>query len=162
MSKIKNMDSSHIVQAKRLIVTVADSIYQWNRPIDETLWLFDEQNVFQDMCDVQAYYFDCHGVFLALFDDDQLIGTGAFRKIDETVCELKRMYLLPQYHGQGIGYRVIQKLLDQARQLGYKTIRLETGEQHSRAIRFYERLGFHHVVPFGDGADHHVFMEMAL
>ena len=113
------------------------------------------------MVDVQAHYFDRRGIFLVVLDDGRLIGTGAVRQIDDTICELKRMWLLPEYHGQGIGYRVIQMLFEFARTAGYKTIRLETGDQQKRAIQFYERVGFHHVAPFDD-SDHDVFMEMQL
>ena len=150
-----------VADAKRLIVTVADSIYQWDRPIDESIRLFDEENVFDDMVDVQAHYFDRRGIFLVVLGDGQLIGTSALRQIDDTTCELKRMWLLPEYHGQGIGYRAIQMLFEFARTAGYRTIRLETGAQQTCAIKFYERVGFRHIKPFDD-SDHDVFMEMPL
>ena len=47
-------------------------------------------------------------IFLVVLDEDRLVGTGAVRQIDDTICELKRMWLLTEYHGQGIGYRVMR------------------------------------------------------
>jgi putative acetyltransferase len=161
MIEIKPIAPHQIEPAKRLIVTVADSIYRWERTIDETLELFQAQHVFDDLVDVQAHYFDRQGLFLAVTDDQRLIGTGAVRKIDDDVCELKRMWLLPAYHGQGIGYRVLQLLLDFARHARYTTIRLETGAQQTRALRFYERQGFRRI-PTGAGEQDDVWMEMQL
>ena len=52
------------------------------------------------------------------------------------------MWLLEDFHGKGIGYCMMQRLLDFARQIGYKSIRLQTGIEQERAIKFYHRIGF--------------------
>ena len=161
MIQIKPIEPHQVEEAKRLIITVADSIYHWERTIDESLRDLEERGIFDDMIDVQMHYFDRGGLFLVVEDDGQMIGTGAVRQIDDDVCELKRMWLLPAYHGRGIGYRVIQMLFAFARASKYKLIRLETGNQQLRAIKFYERLGFSRITPF-DETNHDVFMEMKL
>ena len=55
-----------------------------------------------------------------------IIGTGAIRKLEGDLCELKRLWLLTEYHGQGLGYRMLRELLAFARETGYQRIRLET------------------------------------
>jgi putative acetyltransferase len=161
MIEIKPIEPHQIADAKRLIVTVADTIYPSERSIDESLEFFEAQNAFDDMLDVPSHYFDQRGIFLAALDDGRLIGTGAIRQIDTTIGELKRMWLLPEFHGRGIGYRIIQMLFDFARNAGYKMIRLETGAQQTRAIKFYERQGFYRIAPLAGDADD-VWMEMSL
>lgn len=159
--EIKPIEPHQVAQAKRVVVSVADLIYHFGRTIDESIEQFESEGDFDDMVDVQAHYFNRRGIFIAAFDDGRLIGTGALRQIDQTIAELKRMWLLPEYHGQGIGYRVIQMLFDFARNAGYKTIRLETGDKQTRAIKFYERQGFHRIAPL-EGDEHDVWMELSL
>ena len=57
--------------------------------------------------------------FLAALDDYRLIGTGAIRKLDRDIAELKRIWLLDEYHGQGIGFRLVNLLFNFARAQGY-------------------------------------------
>jgi putative acetyltransferase len=97
----------------------------------------------------------------ATLDEGRVIGSGAIRPLDEKLCELKRMWLLEPYQGKGIGYSIMQRLLDFARQIGYERIRLETGTGQARAISFYHRIGFQDVEdPELDDDD--LMMEMAL
>ncbi|NTU57263.1 MAG: GNAT family N-acetyltransferase, partial [Anaerolineales bacterium] len=65
------------------------------------------------------------------------------------------------YHGQGLGYRMMQELFKIARDLGYKVMRLETDNVQKRAVDFYKRLGFYEIPRFGDDPDD-IGMEMYL
>jgi ribosomal protein S18 acetylase RimI-like enzyme len=77
-------------------------------------------------------------------------------------CELKRVWLLFEYQGQGLGYRMIQELLDFARGKGYEHIRLETDRiVQSRAYDLYKRLGFYEIPRYSDNEED-VAMEMVL
>ena len=94
-------------------------------------------------------------------DDDRIICIGAVRRIDDQICELKRLWLLFEYHGQGLGYRMMQELLSFARAHGYQRMWLETDEAHqTRAFEFYKRLGFQEIPRYSDSED--VAMEMIL
>ena len=93
MIEIRPIQTNQIPEAKRLIVTVAQGTYQWSKPVDEMLVIFDKRGEFKDMDEVQSHYFENHGVFLAAMDGDQIIGTGAIRYCSETLCELKRLWL---------------------------------------------------------------------
>ena len=87
-------------------------------------------------------------------DNDQIIGTGAIRKIDNNICERKRLWLLFEYHGQGLGYRMIQELFAFAREKGYQRIRLETDrDSQSRAFDLYKRLGFYEIPCYSNHQD---------
>ena len=95
-------------------------------------------------------------------ENDQFICTGAIRQLKDDVCELKRLWLLTEYHGQGLGYRMLQELLAFAREKGYKRVWLETDPvAQSRALEFYKQLGFYEIVSYTEHGDE-VAMEMIL
>ena len=114
------------------------------------------------MDDIQISYFENGGIFLAMFDNGEMICTGAIRRLDDETCELKRLWLLNQYHGQGLGYRMLQELLKIARNMGYKRIRLETDPAAQlRALSFYKQVGFYEIPGYSDRTDE-IAMEMEL
>jgi putative acetyltransferase len=91
-----------------------------------------------------------------------MICTCAVRRHKEEICELKRLWLLHEYHGQGLGYRMLQELLSIAREMGYRRIRLETDPiAQSRALEFYKRFGFYEIPGYSERTDE-VAMEMVL
>lgn len=110
---------------------------------------------------IQQNYFDNGGIFLVLVEDDQIIGTGAIRKLEDNVCELKRLWLLTEYHGKGLGYRTMQELLSFAKEKGYERIRLETDLTQKRALGFYKRLGFYEIPRYSERSED-IAMEMIL
>ncbi len=63
--------------------------------------------------------------------------------------ELKRMYIRPEFRGQGLGRLLVEHLADHARGHGTRLLRLETGIYQTDAIRLYERMGFYEIPPFG-------------
>ena len=111
------------------------------RPLDESIAYHESRGELKDMDDIQKNYFENGGIFLVLTEDDQIIGTGAIRQLENNICELKRLWLLTEYHGQKLGYRMLQELLSVAREMGYKSMRLETDPVFQiRAVHFYKRL----------------------
>ena len=67
------------------------------------------------------------------------------------VCELKKMYFLPEARGHGLGHKMLTRCLDSARSFGYKTCYLETLERMSEAQRLYRKFGFEEIDgPMGD------------
>jgi len=114
------------------------------------------------MNDIQKNYFENGGIFLVMTENDQLICTGAIRQLEEGICELKRLWLLTEHHGQGLGYRMLQACLSFAREKGYKRIRLETDPvAQSRALEFYKKLGFYEIPSYTDRGDE-VALELVL
>lgn len=162
MLEIRPIRPHEAVEAKRVIFTVAFEIFGGADTLEESITKYSAQGKLSEMDDVQKNYFENGGTFLVTVDDGRIIGTGAIRWLEEGVCELKRMWLLAEYHGQGLGYRMMQELLKIARDMGYKTIRLETDRVvQTRAVKFYKKLGFYEIPRFGDDPDD-MGMEMAL
>ena len=140
--------------AKELIYRVAHQIFKDPRTLEESIAYYEGQNLMQDMDELQQTYFDQDGIFLVLTDGDQIIGTGAIRRIDDQICELKRLWLLVEYHGRGLGYRLIGELFAFARGKGFKRVWLETDRNaQSRAYNLYKRLGFYEILPYTNHED---------
>ncbi|HEX2997129.1 MAG TPA: GNAT family N-acetyltransferase [Anaerolineales bacterium] len=162
MIKIRPIQPDEIATAKQLIYRVAHQIFQDTRPLEESMAFYEARRQLHDMDEFQSTYFDNDGIFLIMTDDDQIIGTGAVRRIDSEICELKRLWLLFEYHGQRLGYQMMQELLAFARQKGYRRMRLETDQSaQNRAYEFYKRLGFYDIPRYSDNEDD-VAMEMIL
>ena len=163
MINIRPIKPHEAGNAKRVIYRVAHEIFNDKRSLDEVIELFESHGELKDMDDIQQTYFDNDGIFLVMTDVDQLIGTGAIRKFEGKTCELKRLWLLTEYHGKGLGYQMIQELLAFARKNGYERIRLETDPVYQkRAVEFYKRLGFREVPIANATYDEDILMEMQL
>jgi len=151
MIQIRPILAEEIRAAKHVILKVAHGIFGWDGgALEDSIRYFEASDEFEDMDNFQAVYFDRDGLFLVILDSDTVIGSGAIRKIDMEIAELKRMWLLKDYHGQGIGYRVVQQLFDFARAKGYKRVYLQTSPEQRRAIHFYQKVGFQEIPSYND------------
>jgi putative acetyltransferase len=162
MIKIRRIKPNEAAFAKQLIYRVAHQVFNDTCTLEESIAFYEGRSQLHDMDDLQQTYFDDDGIFLVMTDDDQIIGTGAIRKINDEICELKRLWLLFEYHGQGLGYRMIQELFSFAREKGYQRVRLETDRDYqSREYNLYKRLGFYEIPRYSANKDE-LPMEMLL
>ncbi|MEK6797466.1 MAG: GNAT family N-acetyltransferase [Planctomycetota bacterium] len=76
------------------------------------------------------------------------IGCIALRKIGEGVCEMKRLYVRPQARGHGVGQFLVERLLREARAIGYAKILLDTLDRMQTAIAIYRSFGFKECAPY--------------
>ena len=86
------------------------------------------------------------------FEREQLVATGAIKIFDE-YAEIKRLYVLSIYRGQGIARRLVSALEDCAQNNGVQCTRLETGIHQAEAIKLYKTLGYRRISPFGTYAN---------
>ncbi|HEU0293400.1 MAG TPA: GNAT family N-acetyltransferase [Anaerolineales bacterium] len=162
MIEIRHIQPEEWLSAKRVVYRVAYVIFGGTRPLEDFIAYHESIHELKDMDDIQKSYFDNGGTFLVMFRDGEMICTGAIRTWKDDICELKRLWLLAEYHGQGLGYYMLQELLSFSRQQGYKRIRLETDPvAQSRALEFYRRIGFYEIPGYTDRGDE-VAMEMEL
>ena len=80
--------------------------------------------------------------FWVAFADDKIIGTAAIEEKDAETAKLKRMFVLPEYHGKNIGPQLMNTALGFSLQNGYNKIIIKSDKMMHRAHRFYERNGF--------------------
>ena len=93
-----------------------------------------------------AMFIEPHGVFLVLRDDDdRAVGCGGIARFDDTRGEVKRMYVVPEARGRGLGRRLLEELEGEARRLGYACVVLETGDRQQEAVGLYESTGYERI-----------------
>ena len=112
-----------------------------------------------------AFYNDIENAFEAfycLIDKDNVIGTVALKKIDEYTVELKALYLDSSYRGKGLGSRLINTVIDEAKNRGFKSVVLDSMSQYKDALRLYEKCGFKDIERYNDNAYADVFMKLEL
>ena len=86
-------------------------------------------------------------LFLATYAG-QPAGCVAIQKVDDQTCEMKRLYVKPDFRGRKIGRALAQHAIQQARTLGYQKIRLHTIALMQEANQLYQSLGFAPIAPF--------------
>jgi GNAT superfamily N-acetyltransferase len=90
------------------------------------------------------------GVFLVVRDEDgDAVACGGIVRFDATRAELKRMYVLPDARGRGLGRRVLEELEAAARRFGYTGVVLETGDQSAAALGLYRSSGYEPIPCYG-------------
>lgn len=159
MVEIRPIQQHQIEQAKQIIMTVCLEIWQ-GMLTEQDLRHYDSMS---DIDNVQFHYFDNCGTFLVLVDNEKVVGTGAIRRHDDKICELKRMWFLKEYRGQGFGWKMVQMLFDFARQAGYQKVRLDlvNDERQAQALKLYRKLGFYSIERYNNSVCT-MFMEKVL
>ena len=109
-----------------------------------------------DLQDIEGNYLQRGGFFEVIEDpDDNVMGSVGVFPIDEDTCELRKMYFVQEIRGLGLGSYVLQRAIDQAKELGFKRMVLETSSRLAAANRLYLRFGFQpfaasHLAPRAD------------
>jgi len=154
MIQIHPIQPHQAAEARRVIYSVAHQLFHDRPTLEESIEYYASIWPLHDLDDIQHSYFENGGTFLVICEDARIIGTGALRRLEEKVGEIKRVWLLQEYHGQGLGYQTMERLLDAARELGYEKVRLETSPQYQpRAFAFYQKMGFSVIPRYGDDPD---------
>ena len=107
------------------------------------------QNFDQELAGLPGDYAPPEGRLVLAECEGQLAACGALHKLEPSICEMKRLYLRPQFRGQGRGRALADHLIAEARQIGYKQMRLDTVEPKMKdAVAMYRRLGFREIAPY--------------
>ena len=104
------------------------------------------------------------GRLLLAVHEGNLAGCVSLRKIGEGVCEMKRLFVRPDSRGKRIGRALAEKIIDEARSIGYSQMRLDTlPTQMEQAIHMYRSLGFHEIEAYyHNPVEGALFMELDL
>lgn len=122
------------------------------------------QNFAQELAGLPGEYVPPSGRLLLAFTDDQISGCVALRKIGEGACEMKRLFLRPDFRGQGLGRQLAEAIINEARQIGYQRMLLDTlPGKMDQAIAMYRSFGFKEIPPYYENPVRDaLFMELAL
>ncbi|MEJ2155161.1 MAG: GNAT family N-acetyltransferase [Desulfobacteraceae bacterium] len=106
------------------------------------------QNFDREMADFPGQYAaPLGGLYLAYFED-QPVGCVGFRYFQRGVCEMKRLYVKPDFRGQQAGLKLAKAVITSAKIAGYRYIRLDTLLSMKNANRLYRSLGFVEIEPY--------------
>jgi putative acetyltransferase len=107
------------------------------------------QSFDQELAGLPGDYSPPDGRLLLAEYEGQLAGCVALHKISADICEMKRLYLRPAFRGKGLGRILAERILRDARELGYQRLRLDTVEPVMKdAVAMYRRLGFKEIEPY--------------
>ncbi len=93
-----------------------------------------------------------HGRFYLARYRDQIAGVGCLKRLEMGVGEVQRMYVPPAFRGKGVGRAITNRLIDDARSIGYRQLRLESLEFLHAAHSLYRSIGFQEIDPYSDNS----------
>ncbi len=100
------------------------------------------QNFSQEIANLPGIYGPPRGCLLIARMNEKLAGCVAVRGLDDGDCEIKRLYVRPEYRREGVGRRLVEKAIRFARALGYARMLLDTLPAMTEAQSLYQSLGF--------------------
>ena len=107
------------------------------------------QSFEQELAGLPGDYAPPEGVLLLAEYDGTLAGCVALHKLEAHVCEMKRLYLRPQFRGKGAGHVLAETVIWEARAIGYRRMRLDTVEPVMQdAVALYRHLGFTEIAAY--------------
>lgn len=117
----------------------------------------DPESTDSDLSDIEGNYILNGGYFGVIEENGKVVATVGIYKVSAHVCELRKMYMLSSLRGKGIGKKLIEFALAEAKELGFTKVVLETASQLVEAIALYKKYGFteyqsDHLVPRCDQA----------
>jgi putative acetyltransferase len=146
--------ATHVAQVRELFLEYAKSLG----------FSLCFQNFDQELAGLPGDYAPPEGRLLLAKYEGQLAGCVALHKLQTGVCEMKRLYLRPDFRGKGLGRALAEHLIAEARQIGYQHMRLDTVEPVMKdAVVMYRRLGFQEIAPYRKNPmPGTLYMELAL
>jgi len=117
----------------------------------------------EELAGLPGAYAPPDGRLLLAIDRDRAVGCVAIRNLGEGICEMKRLYVKSTYRGQGLGRRLAEAVIAEARAIGYGRMRLDSLTSLTEAAGLYRSLGFVEISPYRyNPLPDAVFMELLL
>lgn len=144
----------HITQARTLFLEYAGSL-----GFNLCFQSFDEE-----LKSLPGAYSPPSGRLLLAQYDGQPAGCVALRRLENKICKMKRLYVRPEYRGKAVGRTLVDRVIAEARAIGYARMRLDTIESSMKdAVELYRRTGFRSIAPYrSNPIEGALYMELLL
>jgi putative acetyltransferase len=119
----------------------------WREFIASPSVSLDFQGNEAEFADLPGKYAPPGGLVLLAISAEGVAGCVAMRRVDEAICEMKRLYVRPAARGLGAGRLLAERLLAEARRAGYREMRLDVLAEFTQAQKLYQDLGFEEADP---------------
>ncbi len=130
---------SQIAQARELFLEYAQSLG----------FSLCFQNFDKELAALPGDYAPPAGRLLLAEFEGQLAGCAALHPLELGICEMKRLYLRPNFRGKSLGRTLADRIITEARQIGYQRMRLDTVEPVMKdAVAMYRKIGFREIAPY--------------
>jgi putative acetyltransferase len=134
------------VESPAQIATVRELFLEYANSLGFSLCF---QSFDRELAGLPGEYAPPNGRLLLAEWQGEPAGCVALHPLEAGICEMKRLYLRPQYRGKGLGRALVQRIIDEARSLGYLRMRLDTVEPLMKdAVVLYRRFGFREIPPY--------------
>jgi putative acetyltransferase len=122
------------------------------------------QSFDHELATLPGEYAPPNGRLLLAISNGQPAGCVALHRFDVNACEMKRLYVRPQFRGTGLGRELAERVIAAARQIGYEKLLLDTVEPVMKtAVAMYRKLGFREVAPYrANPIEGALYMELQL
>lgn len=145
---------------KELFEEYTDMLIRNDKSIEEYLKI---QNYDSELNNLEEKYGLPDGRLYLVKTDNQIAGCIGLRKIDNKRCEVKRLYIRPEFRGRQLAHKLLQKIIDDAKIIGYKSMLLDTLPFLEGAINLYHKFGFCETSCYNDSpVESTIFMELIL
>ncbi|MGA9543968.1 MAG: GNAT family N-acetyltransferase [Candidatus Sulfotelmatobacter sp.] len=139
LSILQAESSTQITQARELFLEYAQSLG----------FSLCFQNFDKELAGLPGDYVPPEGRLLLAEFEGQLAACVALHNLEPHICEMKRLYLRPRFRGKGLGRALAERIIAEARQIGYQRMRLDTVEPVMKdAVAMYRKFGFKEIPPY--------------
>ncbi len=111
------------------------------------------QNYAKELEELKSKYGLPEGRLYLAYCDNKIAGCIALRKFDDKNCEMKRLFVRPEFRKTGVGKKMVEKIIEDAKEIGYSHMLLDTMPILKEAINLYKGCGFYEIEQYNDSPE---------
>jgi ribosomal protein S18 acetylase RimI-like enzyme len=106
------------------------------------------QNIDDELNNFPEKYKEPEGAFFVAKENNEIIGCVGIKKLENDICEMKRLFVKDSYKGNGIGKRLVEIIIKEAKLKQYEKMRLDTLDAMEQALKIYYKNNFYKIEPY--------------
>lgn len=150
----------NFAETKEHLAIVRELFLEYTTSLGFSLYF---QDFDKELAELPGEYAAPTGLLILAMDETNAVGCVVLRKLDNGICEMKRLYVKPSSRGEGVGRKLVKAIIEEAEKIGYKYMRLDTVPAMKEAIALYRSMGFYEVEPYRENPiEGALYMELSL